>query len=347
MRRRRLNNGADCALWRAGFAALGRGRTRTRLVPALLCVALVGLAGCDRLVPAPLEGSPAGPYRLTLTLDPPAPQPGADTLLSFELTQRASGDPVRDLQIVHERALHTFIVARDFSNFAHLHHEDFEPIGEADRETGRMRFAYRFPAAGDYRIVSEFTHRDRSWSKRFDLRVGKVAQQAPLPVNLERTRHVGDYTARLAVSPERPVAGHEAELVLELHRHGQPVTDLALWLGAEAHVAVWRSDGEQFGHTHSYTPDMARMMADMQGHRMDAAQSAAMMLKMMSAPPRLVYPGPVIPVRHVFPTPGVYHVFMQCAPGGTSLVLPFTLEVLPDDGVADTALQSIVDAVAR
>jgi len=332
---------------RPGVVALSRGPGRPRPWPALLGAALLGLAGCGEPAPAPLEGSPAGPYRLTLTLDPPLPQPGTDTLLNFELTQRANAEPVRDLQIVHERALHTFIVARDFSSFAHLHHEDFGPIDEVDRNAGRQRFAYRFPAAGDYRIVSEFTHRDRSWSKRFDLRVGDAAPPTPRPVDLARTRRIGRYEARLAVSPAQPVAGHEAELVLELHRDGTPVTDLALWLGAEAHVAVWRSDGEQFGHAHSYTPDMARMMAAMQGHRMDAAHSAAMMLKMMSAPPRLVYPGPVIPVRHVFPTQGRYHVFMQCAPGGESLVVPFTVEVLPDDGTADTTMRTIVDASAH
>jgi hypothetical protein len=331
----------------AGVDPLNPGLQRLRLLPALLGAALLGLAGCGESAPTPLEGSPAGPYRLTLMLGPAAPQPGTDTLLNFELTQRASGAPVHDLQIVHERALHTFIVARDFSSFAHLHHEDFGPIDAADRDAGRQRFAYRFPATGDYRIVSEFTHRDRSWSQRFDVRVGHGAAPAAPPVDLKRMRRIGDYAARLEVSPAQPVAGHEAELVLALHRDGQPVTNLALWLGAEAHVAVWRSDGEQFGHAHSYTPEMARMMAAMQGHRVDAAHSAAMMLKMMSAPPRLVYPGPVIPVRHVFPTSGLYHVFIQCAPGGQSLVVPFTLEVLPDDGKADTTLRSIVDAAVR
>ena len=72
-----------------------------------------------------LTGRPGGPYQLTLTLDPPVPRAGADTSLSFRLTKARSGLPVADLQVAHERLIHNFIVAHDFSSFAHIHHEDF------------------------------------------------------------------------------------------------------------------------------------------------------------------------------------------------------------------------------
>ena len=322
------------------------------LADAARIVGLLGalsglLGGCGEQAPPPLEGSPAGPYRLILTLDPPRPTTDHDTDLAFRLIHSGNGQPVTDLQIVHERSLHTFIVARDFSSFAHLHQDDFVPVTAPERMDGRQHFPYRFPAQGSYRIVSEFVHRDRSWSKRFDVQVGPGAALRAAAPDFARERQVGPYHAVMSTSPARPVAGHETELVFELSRDGRPVTDLALWLGAEAHVAIWRSDGEFFGHTHSYTPEMARMMATMQGHRMDAAHSAAMMLKMMAAPPRLVYPGPVIPVRHVFPSAGTYHLFVQCAPGGASLVLPFVVAVVADDGQADTRLQSIVEVSAR
>lgn len=248
-----------------------------------------------------------------------------------------------DLQIVHERALHTFIVARDFSSFAHLHHEDHAPRTADDIAAGRFEFPYRFPREGDYRVVSEFVHRDRSWSRRFDLAIGRGGTKGAAPADLSRTRRVGDYSATLTSSPAVPVAGHEAELVLDLMRDGAPVTDLALWLGAEVHMAIWREDGEHFGHTHSYTPEMARMMATMHA---DGAHSAAMMLKMMAAPARLAYPGPRVPARHVFPTPGTYRLFCQLAPGGEAVVFPFAVSVVADDGNVDTRVESIVPLAA-
>lgn len=318
-----------------------------RLVGRLCaCVIAFALAGCGESPPAARDGSPAGPYRLTLTLTPPVPVVTQDTQLELRLTRSTDDTPVSDLQIVHERALHTFIVARDFTSFAHLHHEDFSPWTDADRAAGRFRFPYRFPAAGDYRIVSEFVHRDRAFSKRFDVQVGRATRGTRAPVDLSRERLVDGYRVVLRASPEKPVAGHETELVFELSRDGKPVTNLALWLGAEVHLAIWREDGEQFGHSHSYTPAMARMMAAMQGHRMDATHSAAMMLKMMATPAQLVYPGPEVPVRHVFPTTGRYRLFMQCAPGGAALVVPFVLDVQADDGAADTTLRSIVPGAA-
>jgi len=296
------------------------------------------LAGCAPESVPVLEGSPAGPYRLTLRFAPTPPRPAVATRLAFDLTHTANGAPVQDLQVVHERALHTFIVARDFSSFAHLHHEDFAPLA-ASTGGATFEFPYTFPAAGDYFIVCEFTHRDRTWTKRFDFRVGDPAGRPTPRVDLARTRTVGAYTATLRSSPDRPVAGHEVELVLDIAREGVPVTDLRLLLGAEVHVAVWRLDGAHFGHTHSYTPAMARMMREMAGH---AGHSAAMMLKLMSQPAELVYPGPRVPIRFTFPEPGVYKLFLQCAPGGESVVFPFTLEALAPGAELPTAIDSIV-----
>ena len=315
-----------------------------RLV-GLLLAAFV-LAGCSRSSP-PLEGTPPGPYALTLALKPPAPMPGQPARLTLQVTRSQDGAPVGDLQRIHERYLHTFIVARDFSSFAHIHHEDFAPLGDADLAAGRFQFDYRFPQAGVYRVVSEFTHRDRSWMKQFDLPVGQPGVTPSIVLDLAREQHVGEFAARLAVSPAQPVAGQEAELVFELNRNGQPVRDLQLLLGAETHVALWKLDGTQFGHTHSYTPRMAAMMARMAGHRMSPEHSAAMMLQMMSLPAERVYPGPQVPVRHTFPEAGDYVLFAQFAPGGQALHFRFMLRVAEAGTGEPPVLQSIVQPLVE
>ena len=286
------------------------------------------------------EGTPPGPYRLTLEFAPAKPLPRTKTQLTFRLTHATNEAAVQDLQIIHERALHTFIIARDFSSFAHLHHDDFAPLTARDLAHGRFTFPYTFPQAGHYRIVNEFTHRDRTWMKQFDFTVGTASTVPSVTIDLRRQRVVAGYRATLSVSPAILVAGYEAELVLNLTRDHQPVTDLQLLLGAEVHVALWRIDGEHFGHTHSYTPQMAAMMRAMAEHA--GQHSAAMMLKMMSAPASLVYPGPRIPIRYTFPEPGVYQLFLQCAPGGVPKVFPFMLEVVAHRDGMDTALDTIV-----
>lgn len=325
---------------RLAHYARSQPRILLRWVLALLAC---GLAGCGEHDTQLLEGRPAGPYRLTLALDPPQPAPGEQTTLTYRLTHADTGQPVHDLQVVHERVIHSFIVARDFSTFAHVHHEDFQALTAADLDYAILHFPYRFPKAGHYRVVSEFTHRDRSWIKQFDLVVGDPPDDEAVKIDLRREQRGGPFTARLTVSPDPPVAGYETELVLDLSRDGVPVTDLELHLGAEVHVALWRVDGELFGHTHSYTPQMAAMMQTMRGHQQDSRHMAAMMLQMMAAPARLAYPGPSIPVRHVFPAPGVYQVFLQTAPSGEPQVFGFMLDVKEYQPGMDTTLHSMVE----
>jgi hypothetical protein len=313
----------------------------------LLAVALTLLgSGCGDSAPPVLEGRPAGPYRLTLETRPATPQPGVETDFTLTLTRRQTGAPVTDLQVVHERPLHTFIVARDFSSFAHLHQEDFGARSPADEAAGRFSFPWVFPRAGQYRLVAEFTHRERAFSQTFDLAIGAppaAVQDTPPPpaVPVLEVRNE-NYTARLRHSPARLEAGREAELVLNLAREGLSVTDLGLLLGAEVHAAIWREDGQAFGHTHSYTPAMARMMKDMAAH--PGQHSAAMMLALMTQPATLVYPGPEVPLRHTFPSPGTYHLFLQCAPGGLPEVFHFVVRVEPATGDAQPLVSIVPEA---
>lgn len=305
-------------------------RPLTRL--ALALGALVALGGCERPVPPPpppLSGAPAGPYDLQLRLAPAAPLPAQPARLQFQLLETDSARPVTDLQVVHERRLHTFIVARDFSSFAHLHQEDSTPLTPEDLAAGRFSFDYAFPKAGRYRVQTEFTHRDRSWLKSFDLDVGEPASSLPQVIDLARSQTVGAYTATLELGPAPLTAGREAELQLSLSRDGAPVTNLQLWLGSEVHAALWRMDLREFAHTHSYTPEMAAMMSRMQGHQMSAAETAKMMLEMSAKPAQLAFPGPTVPMRFAFPSAGMWVMFCQLAPGGEPVVFRFMLNVDP------------------
>lgn len=302
-----------------------------RIHPAAVLMLLL-LGGCGNQQEQPLEGRPGGPFRLTLALDPAHPQPGEETELSFQLTYSKSGKPVTDLQVAHERLMHTFITDLDFTSFAHIHHEDFQPVTAQDREAGRLRFPYRFPRAGHYRIVSEFAHRNRSWEKHFDIEVGVAPNERTAAHDPARSRSVGAYTATLDVSPELPVAGFETEIVLRLEKSGAPVTDLELYLGSELHGAMWRDDGKFFGHLHSYTPRVAAIieLAHDRGVSLSERGSriAEMMVQLMCLEAELVFRGPTIPMRYVFPEAGRYHVFLQTAPGGEPVVFQFALDVV-------------------
>lgn len=293
-----------------------------------------------------IEGQGAGPYRMHLRTAPAAIEPGEETRLTWQLTHAASGKPVEQLQVLHERVVHNFIVNLDFSSFAHIHHEDFQALTADDLERATFALPYRFPRAGHYRIVSDFTHRDRNWLRQFDVTVGTPPPQTTPPADFSTVQTVDEFQGQLSMSPAVPVAGYETELVLKLARGDVPVTDLALILGSEVHVALWREDGQHFGHTHSYTPHMASMLSAMHDKAVDAGARARMMadmmVMMMNMPAELVFHGPRIPIHYVFPEPGVYHLFLQCAPGGTPRVFHFAVKVEQwREGMA-TRIDSIV-----
>ena len=306
---------------------------------------VLALAACGDEGPRTIDGRPGGSYRLPLTLDPGHPQPGAITTLTTRARHADDDSPVTGLQVVHERVVHNFIVARDFTSFAHIHHEDFGPVTETDLAAATFSFPYAFPRAGHYRMVSEFTHDNRNVIKHYDLSVGDAGELPKVKVDLARRKHIDGFDVELHVSPNRPAAGFETELVLDLRRDGRAVTDLALLLGSEVHVALWRIDGKHFGHAHSYTPHMASMMTAMHDRSLDPAtrarRMADMMVAMIDMPAELVFPGPRIPVRLVFPEPGVYAVFMQCAPGGTPRVFDFMVEALPYEEGMDVIVQAL------
>jgi hypothetical protein len=265
-------------------------------------------------------------------LEPPRPRPGEETRVTIRIEDARTSQPVTDLQVVHERMLHSFVVSRDLRHFAHTHHEDFAPLRREDTASATFRYPHVFPRAGAYRIVAEFTHRDRTWIKRFDFVVGEAGTGEP-PVLVPRRESIaGGYRFVLSVHPDPPVAGQAVELVCRIETvPGEPVTDLAMVLGAEAHLATWRSDGEDFGHEHPWTPEMAAMMQaieDRGGTDVSAADAMAAMMRMTGSA-KQHYHGPELPLRHVFPEPGLYKVFLDVAPGGHRMVADFVLRIEP------------------
>ena len=296
----------------------------------LVVIALLFLCACADKAPTLLEGRPGGPYRLTLSVEPARPRVGEETALTFQLTYRKTGKPVTDLQLAHERLMHNFITDLEFQSFAHIHHEDFAPISATEREQGRLRFSYVFPRVGTFRVVSEFAHRNRNWLKHFDI---EVAGASPQPA-IERhglVDHNGEYTARLLVDGKGARVGLETALEIHIDKDGAPVENLALYLGSELHGAVWRDDGRHFGHLHSYTPRVAAIMRYAHDRGVAAADRGAriaeMLVQLMCLEAELVFNGPVVPIRYVFPEPGRYIMFAQLAPGGEPRVFRFAIEL--------------------
>lgn len=316
---------------------------QTGVVWLALSLTCIELSSCQRQPQdAVLVGRPTGPYRLELTLAPLPLRAQQETMLTYRILDAAAKQPVHDLQILHERVLHTFIVSKDFRTFAHTHHEDFFPLTPQDLDTATLHFPYVFPQSGEYLVASEFTHKDHSWVKQFTLTVDGESSHSSVAEDFRRDKSFGSYQISLTTSPDPPVAGFETELVCHFKKDGVPISDLKLYLGTEVHMASWRLDGEHFGHQHTYTPEMAAMMAAMKDHSSNPDQMAQMMVQLMRGPAKQVFFGPDLPVHHLFPAPGVYKVYFESAPGGTPLVADFMVKVMEYEEGMDTTIHAVL-----
>ena len=145
----------------------------------------------------------------------------------------ASGAPVRDFDVAHERRMHVIVVRRDLSGFQHLH--------PTQAEDGTWSVPVTLRDAGSYRVFADFTRHGKAHTLATDLRVDGPADLAPLPAPATTARTDG-YEVRL----ER----RGAELAFDVTRDGAPVRT-ERYLGAGGHLVALRDGDLAFLHVHA------------------------------------------------------------------------------------------------
>ena len=97
------------------------------------------------------------------------------------------------------------------------------------------------------------------------------------------------------------------------------------------HLALWRIDGNHFGHSHAFTSHMQKMLSHMNNRDMSPGERAelmaAMMINMSGQTQKQEFFGPDIPVRYVFPTEGVYVLFFQIAVDEVTHTFDYMIDV--------------------
>ncbi|MEK6860858.1 MAG: hypothetical protein AABY07_02705, partial [Nanoarchaeota archaeon] len=93
----------------------------------------------------------------------------------------SDGKPL-DLEISHERILHTIIISEDFSTFAHIHPEDLGAITDEMKKEAKYPVRFTFPKAGKYLIAIDFSSGGNDLSKQFFVNVkGEPAMNEFIP----------------------------------------------------------------------------------------------------------------------------------------------------------------------
>ena len=271
---------------------------------------MTGEAGSGAV--APMEGmamdGATAPDQAGLEVEwtsaPAAPAPGQPVTLTYRVLD-GDGNTLTDLPIDHERPMHLILTSRDLGEFQHVH-----PELTAD---GTYRVDVTLPKAGTYRLYDEFQHDGRTILDRRELTVGgEAGTDAALGPDLS-PKTVAGTTISLA-GPEEIRAGEEATFRFTATRDGQPVTTLAPYLGAAAHVAIVAEDGSDFAHTHGEA-------VETHGHDEDANAGAE------DEHPVPAAFGPEVTFTHTFAESGFHKVWGQFNEGGEIITVPFVIEV--------------------
>ncbi|WP_298515568.1 heavy metal translocating P-type ATPase, partial [uncultured Nocardioides sp.] len=178
------------------------------------------------------------------------PSAGEPTALTITVRDAETGQPVSDVVRTHQVWMHLILTRADLGTFAHLHPE---PTGE----DGTFRVSLTFPTGGAYVLHTELRRQGEMADvlDRHDVEVaGTTVAPAPLPAGDVREAVIGRVRVHLG-GVAREEATSDFTLALSDAMSGEPITNLAPYLGAAGHVVVLRSDGSRFGHRHAETYD--------------------------------------------------------------------------------------------
>jgi hypothetical protein len=199
------------------------------------------------------------------------------------------GHVVQVYDLVHERPLHLVAINRDGSGYQHLHPElSDDGVWSIDADL----------TPGTTRLVADFTPRGGP-----ALILGSDVQRAgdyrpATPPQPSRTATVGPYEVTLT---GELVPGESSPVTATITRDGEPVTDLAPYLGAFGHLVALREGDLGYLHVH---PDQENGEADA---------------------------GPDVPFLAEVPSAGRYRLFLDFRHDGVVRTAPFTLEATGHD----------------
>lgn len=229
----------------------------------------------------------ANDVQAKFTLPAGQPLPGQNTTLTIKLTDKA-GKPIDKLDTVHEKKLHLIVVSKDLSFFNHIHPEY--------KENGEFAITTLFPAAGDYKVIADFTPTGMGAVNKSQWIAVQGSAPAPQPVRPETVWKTETGGKAVTLSFDQLKAGKELTLTFHIKdaQTGKPVTDLQPYLGAVGHVVILSQDAENYLHVHP------------------ADEKAT---------------GPDAKFMTTFPHAGVYKIWGQFQHGGAVFTVPFVVEV--------------------
>ncbi len=197
-------------------------------------------------LPEPIE------YPVDLSIDPPQVPSGRNLSLEFRVADPATGAPVKQFEIVHEKLFHLFIVSQDLEYFAHVHPEF---------DGAQFRLQTVLPKPGVYRLLADF-YPTGGTPQLVPKTITTPGADAWLEAGIPKlapdlfAKHGENLEVELKLDPPQPLAGKKTMLFVHL----KPAEGLEPYIGAWAHLLAASNDLIDTIHDHPFIanggPDM-------------------------------------------------------------------------------------------
>jgi hypothetical protein len=256
-------------------------------------------------------------YQVEFESKPAEVKAGEAVDLVFTI-RNATGEIVRDLQIVHEQAMHLLVISEDLSEFYHLH-----PAQEPD---GRFRVTHTFPQAGNYRLYVDYSPLDtHQIVNQLSLKILGEARESIVLIEDEiLTKTVNGL--QVTMRADQSLRAGEAVLldfVVEDEQTGELVADLQPYLGALAHFVILSEDGTEFLHVHP----MEGHEASTTHHSSHAVLSSTHQQTHTDESHSVHAITPQISAHTSFPRAGLYKLWAQFQRDGRVITVPFVVRI--------------------
>jgi hypothetical protein len=259
---------------------------------------------CPKCQMALVPANPGVPedFDLRMEATPKAPRVNEKVRLRFAIYNPKTGQQITQFAILHDKLFHLFVVSQDMIEFQHIHPE-LEPDGSFTIETS-------LPRPGQYKIFSDFYPVDgipqvlqrnlATAASASDL----FSTQARLTPDQVLTKTVDGLNIDLKLEPAQIIAGRPATLKYHLTdaKTGEPIKDLAPYLGALGHTLILSED--QSDYVHSHPEELVPESTDKEKVR----------------------GGPDVTFGALLPRPGMYRIWTQFLRGETLTTVSFTVK---------------------
>lgn len=237
-------------------------------------------------------------FHITLSSSPTIIQVGKPFVLKIALHD-SKGNPIKDLQVSHERILHVILVSEDLEEFIHVHPEDAKGhIPSVQRS--EFELPITLSRAGRYRVLLDANRSGNEVFATAWLNVGGKVSDILIEKNLSQDKTFDGYDVVLSVEPKNPKTGEEIHLNYKVEKNGKQVLDTEKYLGADMHLLITSLDLSVMIHTHGLK------VASNQGNKMGE-----------------------IDAHYVFPFPGIWKIYGQFQHLGKVVTTEFMVEVAP------------------